>query len=188
MSRSRVPSRSPLSTPLGAHLGCIVHLTGCELVQGLLRYLVHNRFCSLLSLSRLRYATDPRGRGFSLGIVTYAKKTAPAGAVFCCQGSPFGRAGERSKTERGNLYLRFYTRLRCMCRTNLQSIQRNIYPKCGLEGSPGEHDTQHFPCGLPFGGGAQWYTGRRGNVINLRIPFQSVKKEDKILVKVLIDK
>ena len=26
------------------------------------------------------------------------------------------------------------------------------------------------------------------NVINLRIPFQSVKKEDKILVKVLIDK
>ncbi len=59
MSRSRVPSRSPLRTPLGAHLGNIVHLFGCKLVQGLLRYLVHHRFCLSPSQSR------PEGRASS---------------------------------------------------------------------------------------------------------------------------
>ena len=54
MSRSRVPSRSSLSTPLGARLGNIVHLIGCEWVPRLPRYLVHNRFCSSPSPSLLR--------------------------------------------------------------------------------------------------------------------------------------
>ena len=49
-----MPSRSPLRTPLGAHLGCIVHLIGYEWVPKLSRYLVHNRFCSSPSPSLLR--------------------------------------------------------------------------------------------------------------------------------------
>ena len=54
MSRSCVPSRSPLRTPLGTHLGNMVHLIGYEWVPRLLRYLVHNRFCIFLSQSLLR--------------------------------------------------------------------------------------------------------------------------------------
>ena len=50
MSRSRVPSRSPLGTPLGAHWGYMTHLMGLKLVRR-----IH---CNLICHQRVRHCAD----------------------------------------------------------------------------------------------------------------------------------
>ena len=54
MSRSRVPSRSPLRTPLGAHWGEILHRIDCGQVRWVHRCLVQHRQC--------RFAHKPKRR------------------------------------------------------------------------------------------------------------------------------
>ena len=50
MSRSRVPSRSPLGIPLGTHLGEMVHLMGLKLERR-----IH---CNLICYQKVRHRAD----------------------------------------------------------------------------------------------------------------------------------